>query len=394
MSRPGRDYDVVVVGARVAGAATAMLLARQGRRVLLVDRGRYGTDTVSTHALMRAGVLQLQRWGLLDRIQAAGTPPVQRTVFHYESGDVRVTLKPTAGVDALYAPRRTLLDAVLVDAAVEAGVDVRFGVRVTGLLREDGHVCGVVATDGQRELVVPAPLTVGADGIRSVVAAAAGARTERTGSSAAGVLYGYVADLDTEGYEWFYGGHTAAGFIPTNDGQVCVFVGAPADRIRAMTGNASQRYAELLGAVSSAAAARVQAARRVGRLRGFPGMAGYLRQAAGRGWALVGDAGYYKDPLSTHGISDALRDAELLARDATSARGADSSAALHVYQRERDRLAVPMLDISDRIASYRWDEISLRRELLALNSAMGNQVEALVALDEAKDVPAHRSLVT
>jgi 2-polyprenyl-6-methoxyphenol hydroxylase-like FAD-dependent oxidoreductase len=393
VSSRNRGYDVVVVGARVAGAATAMLLAGQGMRVLLLDRGRYGSDTVSTHALMRAGVLQLQRWGLLDRVRDAGTPPVRRTVFHYESGDVRVTLKPTAGVDALYAPRRTVLDAVLVDAAVEAGVDVRFGMRVTGLLRQHGRVSGVTATDGQRTFSWPASLTVGADGIRSVVAAAAGARTERTGSSVAAVLYGYVADLDTDGYEWFYGSHTAVGFIPTNDDQVCVFAGAAADRFRAMTGTAAQRYSHLLDAASPAAAARVRAGRQVGRLRGFPGLPGYLRQAAGRGWALVGDAGYYKDPLSTHGISDALRDAELLARDAASALDIDPSAALHVYQRQRDMLSGPMLEVSDRIASYGWDENGLRRELLALTSAMGDQVEALLALDVVPDQLAHRSVV-
>ena len=110
-------YDVVVVGARAAGAATAMLLARCGVRVLAVDRGGYGTDTLSTHALMRAGVLQLARWGLLERIEAEGTPRVQRTVFHYEDEVLDILIKPRHGVPALFAPRRTVLDRILVDAA-------------------------------------------------------------------------------------------------------------------------------------------------------------------------------------------------------------------------------------------------------------------------------------
>ena len=110
-------YDVVVVGGRVAGAATALLLAHAGARVALVDRSRAGTDTVSTHALMRAGVLQLSRWGLLDRVVAAGTPAIRSTSFHYANGStVQVAIRPSARVDALYAPRRYLLDWLLVDA--------------------------------------------------------------------------------------------------------------------------------------------------------------------------------------------------------------------------------------------------------------------------------------
>ena len=142
------SYDVVVVGARAAGAATAMLLARQGRRVLLLDRDRYGADTLSTHALMRGGVFLLSRWGLLDRIVEAGTPPVRQTRFDYGTDSATVAIKPTPGVQALYAPRRTVLDPVLVHAAVAAGAQVRFGVDVAGLLRDDsGRVVGVHGRD-------------------------------------------------------------------------------------------------------------------------------------------------------------------------------------------------------------------------------------------------------
>src|SRR6266496_5721095 len=138
-------YDVVVVGARVAGAATAYVLARFGLRVLLVDRGRYGSDTLSTHALMRGGVLQLSRWGLLDEIVAAGTPPVRRTTFRYANTVVPIPIKSSHGVDALYAPRRTVLDPILIDAADRAGVEVRFGVAVTDVERTSrGAVTGIV----------------------------------------------------------------------------------------------------------------------------------------------------------------------------------------------------------------------------------------------------------
>ena len=118
-------HDVVVVGGRVAGASTALLLARAGVRVILVDRDRHGSDTLSTHGLMRAGVLQLSRWGVLPDVAATGTPPIRQVIFHYADGEQAVVaIRPSAGVDALYAPRRYLFDRLLVDAAAAAGAEV------------------------------------------------------------------------------------------------------------------------------------------------------------------------------------------------------------------------------------------------------------------------------
>ena len=171
------DYDVVVVGGRVAGASTAMLLARAGARVALLDRSSYGSDTVSTHGLMRGGVLQLSRWGLLDEVAAAGTPPIRQTLFEYaDGGSDRVTIRASAGVDALYAPRRLVLDRILVDAAADAGADVAHETTVTALLRDDdGRVRGVRAQDRRgRTSELRGAITVGADGIRSTVAAPGG----------------------------------------------------------------------------------------------------------------------------------------------------------------------------------------------------------------------------
>ena len=129
-SIPSSRYDVVIVGARCAGAATAMLLARAGHRVLVVDRGRYGTDTLSTHALMRGAVIQLHRWNVLPAVVAAGTTPVRQATFFYGDESVAVPIAPRDGIDALYAPRRHVLDRLLVDAARVAGADVAYGVRI------------------------------------------------------------------------------------------------------------------------------------------------------------------------------------------------------------------------------------------------------------------------
>jgi flavin-dependent dehydrogenase len=379
------SYDVVVVGGRVAGAATALQLARRGVRVLVLDRGSYGSDTVSTHAFMRTGVVQLNRWGLLDRLASAGVPPVRSTVFHHLSGDTRISLRPAAGVDALYAPRRTTLDALLVDAAVEAGADVRHEVRVTGLLRAArGRVAGVRTEerDGSRS-AVPARVTIGADGVRSAVAGWVGAPVDRPGRSASGVVYGYFGGLPADGYEWFYGNRASAGFIPTEDGQVCVFAATGSQRFRELPGAAPDRFARLLGEASPAAAERVAAARQVGGLRGFGGVPGFLRRAGGPGWALVGDAGYFKDPLSTHGMSDALRDAELLAIPLTDALGGrvPEAVATAAFQRERDRLSTALFDVTDRVAAHDWQDEELRRLLRELSTAMSDEIECLLLLD-------------
>ena len=165
-------YDVVIAGARCAGAATALLLARQGLRVLVVDRGQYGTDTLSTHALMRGALVQLREWGVLSALEAAVTPLVRSTSFHYADREVRIPIKPRGGVPGLMAPRRFLLDRTLVDAARAAGAEVVYGLRVADLVRGNGGpVTGVELEDGNGTLHrVAAYLVIGADGMRSTVA--------------------------------------------------------------------------------------------------------------------------------------------------------------------------------------------------------------------------------
>jgi len=374
-------YDAVIVGARAAGAATAMLLARRGMRVLALDRSRYGSDTLSTHALMRTGVLQLHRWGLLDRVRESGVPPVSRVVFRYPDEAVRVDLKPSTSVDELCAPRRTVLDRILADAARDSGADVRFGVIVDDLRRDaEGRVSGVVGRDDQgNTLEVDADVVVGADGIRSIVAQSVEAEVVRRARHSGAVVYGYFTGVETEGYEWSYAPGVSSGLIPTNDGEACAFVGGSEARFRRdVFPNLEEGFAAILRLAAPEVAAKVANGTRKARFRGFAGVRGYIRECTGPGWALVGDAGYFRDPITAHGISDAFRDAELLARELAGElpKGA--------YRELRDQVIGDLFDVTDRISAYDWTMDEVRADLRLLSRSMKPELELIERLDRAE----------
>jgi 2-polyprenyl-6-methoxyphenol hydroxylase-like FAD-dependent oxidoreductase len=359
-----------------------MLLARQGLRVLVVDPTSHGSDTLSTHALMRGGVLQLHRWGVLDAIRSAGTPAIRTTTFHYAGDEaIEVSIKELDGVDALYGPRRTVLDTVLVDAAMDAGAEVLHGHSVVDLLwSSEGRVRGAKISGADRhETEVAADLVIGADGLRSRVARILGADLDYAVSHSSASIYGYKKDLGLDGFQWFYNVGGAVGSIPTNDGDTCVFASLPPARFEEHRKNGLEAlYEEVLSDVSPDLAKRVAESESSGKLRAFPGVAGFLRRAYGPGWALVGDAGYFKDPLTAHGITDALRDAELLAR-AVVAGGDD---ALAGYQETRDDLVKGLLDVTDRIASFEWDLDEAKKDHLVLSREMNAEVDMLRTLDQ------------
>jgi menaquinone-9 beta-reductase len=354
-----------------------MLLARAGHRVLVVDRGRYGTDTLSTHALMRGAVVQLHRWNVLPAVIAADTTPVRQATFFYRDEPVSVPIAPRDGIDALYAPRRYVLDRLLVDSADAAGADIVYGVRVNGLQRsETGNVTGVVLEDESGHVHrVASRVVVGADGLRSTVARLAGARTYRVGRHTTGTMYGHWGGLDVGGYEWYFVPGLSAGAIPTNAGQVCVTISVPGGEFGRLFAHGPDRtFRELLAQVAPRLAKQVGLAE--SRLRGFPGHQGFFRQAHGPGWALVGDAGYFKDPLTAHGITDALRDAELLAR----AIDDGSSEAFVQYQEQRDMASLELFETTDAIASFTWNLADVRVLHEALAKAMSREVKLLVSV--------------
>ena len=385
-------YDAVVVGARAAGAATAMLLARQGRRVLALDRAPFGSDTPSTHALMKGGVLQLHRWGLLDRIRDAGTPALHRTVVHYADAEIVIPIEDDGDLDALYAPRRTVLDPMLAVAASEAGADVRFETSVDALLRgPDGEVTGVVyRSESGRTVEAGATITIGADGVRSRVARSVAAPLTHTGSHASAVVYAYFAEADIDGFQWFFRPGGGAGMIPTNDG-VLVYVAIPSARFETeLRPDIEAGFWHALRRDAPEAAERLTPSGRTSRFFVHAGTIGYQRRPAGPGWALVGDASHFKDPISAHGLTDALRDAEILARALGPALDdpRSATAALAGYEAERDRLSTTMFDLADRVAAYDWSPDEARTLLKGMSRCMAVEVEAIRDLDAPAPVRA------
>ncbi len=373
-----KRYDAVIVGGRVAGASTALMLARAGCKVLLVDRQLYGSDRLSTHALMRGAVSMLAEWGVLPALMAEGTPAVRQTSFIYEGDRTTFDIQPDSRTDCLVAPRRTVLDRHLVDAARRAGAEIRHATMLQDLVFDrSGRVIGCVIDngDGTRQ-TVGAGIVIGADGRQSSVARLAGARIYREGKAASGAVYGYFEGLPDNGFEWYFADGFTAGAIPTNHGQHCILATLPAHRFaEVFRGDIRAGFERICAANSPALAEAVAGARLCERLKGFGGQPGYFRQSFGKGWALVGDAGYFKDPATAHGITDAFRDAFLLAQAIGGAPG-----GLAGYQTLRDELSNDLFEITEEIAAFNWDMADLQTLHLRLSKAMRAESEAIDSL--------------
>jgi 2-polyprenyl-6-methoxyphenol hydroxylase-like FAD-dependent oxidoreductase len=348
-------YDVIVVGARVAGAATAMLLARAGLRVLAVDQATFPSDAVSSHQVQVPGVALLQRWGVLDRLVKAGTPATRRVRFDPGNVVLEGAFPAIGDVDALYSPRRTVLDAMLVAAAREAGADVVEGVRVRDLTVDtDGRVSGIVATtrDGGR-LTATAELVVGADGKHSFVAERVGARRYRTQPVRAFACYGYHASVDLPVGELYQRPGRAVAAFPTNDGLSMVYVAAPITQFEAFRRDIEGSYLDTVDRCGDLGE-RVRAGTRVERLRTTPDQPNTFRTATGPGWALVGDAGVVMDSITAQGITNALRDADRLAAGIVAGYGGGPlNRALAGHGRARDREISGMYDMTVDLARFR-----------------------------------------
>jgi 2-polyprenyl-6-methoxyphenol hydroxylase-like FAD-dependent oxidoreductase len=347
-------FDAIVVGARCAGSPTAMLLAQRGYKVLLVDRAAFPSDTISTHILWPHGAELLARWGLLTRLAATGLPPIcRRMSFDVGPFALRGTIPDANDGKGGFCPRRHVLDSLLLNAAVESGVEVRETFTVDDLLFAGDTVVGI---RGHRENGRPveerARIVIGADGVNSFVARAVRAPEYNTRPVAGCAYYSYFSGVPQDDIELFMRDHCAFGGVPTNDGLHLVMVNWPAREfpdVRADIENRVWRALEM----SADFAARVRQGRREERWYGTAGVPNYFRKPFGDGWALVGDASYNKDPMTAQGISDAFIEAHTLAEalDAgLSARGTlDELLAAHeIARNERVR---PMYEFTNELAT-------------------------------------------
>jgi flavin-dependent dehydrogenase len=354
-TKNGAPWDVVVVGARAAGSSAAMLMARQGMRVLVVDRAAVGTDTLSTHQIQLPGVARLARWGLLDRLVAAGNPAVRKVRFEQDSYVLEGCFPDHDGVDAVHGPRRTLLDPMLVDAARAAGAEVRDHETVEALLRDDdARVTGVrVAGRSGAVREERAALVVGADGKDSFVARTVDAPVYREQPTLTTGFYTYWSGCASDGGQIFAGPTAMVGAWPTDDGLTMTYVAWPAADFGSVRRDPEAAMLTALDAAGDLGE-RVRGGRREAAVRGTPDLPNRFRRPYGPGWALVGDAGLVMDPITAYGIGHAFRDAELVAQAACEGAGdpVRTETAMAGYQRDRDADAVPAYELTLDVASF------------------------------------------
>jgi 2-polyprenyl-6-methoxyphenol hydroxylase-like FAD-dependent oxidoreductase len=368
----GQDrYDAIVVGARCAGSPTGMLLAREGYKVLIVDRAKFPSDTLSTHILHPPGVDAMRRWGLLDRLVATGCPPIDTYAFDF--GPFMISGAPgTVDAPVAYCPRRTVLDKLLVDAASEAGAEVREGFTVKEILIEEGRVVGIQGhgEDGQ-DVTERARVVIGADGRNSFVAKAVRPEQYNEKPQLLCGYYTYWSDLPMNGrFEVCIRPDRGWGAAPTHDDLTLVVAGWPYAELEANKGDVEGNYLKMFD-LAPEFAERMRGAKREARFAGTA-VPNFFRRPFGPGWALVGDAGYNKDFITAQGIQDAFRDAELCAtaldQSFSGARAFDE--AMGEYQSTRDDHVLPMFDFTTELATLEPPPPELQQLLGAVH---GNQ---------------------
>ncbi len=372
-------YDAIVIGARAAGSPTAMLLARKGYRVLLVDRATFPSDTLSTHVVHAPGVAALQRWGVLDRLRASGCPPIEEYAFDFGAFTICGTTRPVGGISTAYAPRRTVLDAILVDGARAAGVEVREGCNVDEILVEEGAVVGIrCGSQSDRARIV-----IGADGRNSQLAKAVGVEEYNTKPRLQYSYFTYFSGLPTRRLETYVRPDRGFACAPTNDGLTMVVVGWAYAEARAYKADVEGNFMATLQ-LAPELAARVAGAQREAPFLGGA-VRGWFRKPFGRGWALVGDAGYNKDPITAQGITDAFLDAERCAQAIHEWLGRHGlfDEVMGAWHRERDAHAMPMYEFTSQMATMELPPPEMLQLLEAVESSQESRDEFMSVVSGA-----------
>lgn len=381
------EYDVIVVGARCGGSPTAMLLARKGYHVLLVDKTTFPRDTMSTHLIHPPGVAALARWDLLERLLDTACPPIHEYSFDFGPFTITAPLRPSDGIAFALCPRRTVLDNLLVESAVDAGAELREGFIVDEVLTEGDTVTGIRGRTGgaRRTHTVRARVVVGADGMRSLVARSVDAPRYHERPALSAGHYAYWSGLPTERFEGYIRPRRAFAFAPTHDGLTMGVLAWSVPDFEADRTAVEEQFMRAVALVPELAD-RMRSARRETRFVGTADLPNFFRRPYGPGWMLVGDAGYHKDPITAQGISDAFRSAEMATDalgDALTGRVTFED-AMADYQRARDEAVLPMFDLTCRFANLEEPPPAEMQQLLAAihgnSSAMQDYISTLAGV--------------
>jgi 2-polyprenyl-6-methoxyphenol hydroxylase-like FAD-dependent oxidoreductase len=350
-----KRYDVAIVGGRVAGSTLAALLGKEGARVLLLEQASFPSDTLSTHLLFGDSFAVWEEASAWPGISAIGAVRMEWLEWHRlpPSSNLRVRIESVGGHDAALCLRRVRLDDVLFEnAASTDGVVALQGAKVTELLRDGDRVCGVryVRDRGRGESqAARADVVVGADGRFSFVGGAAGAPFYNVVPPRNFPFYTYYTDVEPidppafQIWESIEANGTVM-LVPCDDGIWMGVVYTHQSEYESFRRDHVRLFEERMRA-DPRVGPRLARAERVAAVRGRGDLVNFLRVAAGRGWALVGDAGQHKDPIFGQGIGDAVRSAKLLATHLAAGLGADLDAALAEYHAYRDLDLVPKYDL-------------------------------------------------
>ena len=380
------SFDAIVIGARCAGSPTAMLLARAGHRVLLVDKATFPSDTMSTHVIHPPGVAALERWELLEPLEDTGCPSFDTYSFDFGPLTIAGRPRPVDGIARAYCPRRTVLDDLLAQAAVRAGAELRESFTVDEILFDDGRVTGIRghAKDGGA-VTEHARVVVGADGRHSVLVKAVEPEAYNERRSQLALYYAYWSDLPTVGFDTYIRAEHRRGWAAaaTHDGLTVVPFGWPVEEFHDNRGDIEGNFLKMVE-LAPEFAQRLREATRESRFIGSAELPGYFRKPYGPGWALVGDAAYHKNPITAMGINDAFRAAELAARaiDDDIAGRRPYEEGMRAYQETRDREAGPIYEFTDEFAQLRPPAPELQQLIGAMH---GNQeaMDAFVSVQAA-----------
>jgi flavin-dependent dehydrogenase len=346
-------YDAIIVGARCAGSPLAMLLARKGYRVLLLDKARFPSETISTHHIHQPGVARLKRWGLIEKLRASNCPPTTRIRFDVGPFALTGTPPPFEGNIEAYSPRRKVLDKILVGAAIEAGAELREGFSVEELTTDSGAVTGIRGRDVKGSTVTEkALIVVGADGPRSFVARSVEAPVYLDRGMLTCNYYSYWSGVHLDTPELYPRKGQMIVADSTNDGLTMVVVVWPQAEFNRVRSNPEAEHMRSLLASAPALAERIRAGRREERFAGAGYLPNFFRRPYGDGWALVGDAGYVKDPATAQGITNSFSHAEMLAEalDEGLSGRREMKGALAEYERKRNEEVLPMFEHTCRLA--------------------------------------------